>query len=151
MRINDYEERHVRFATSHCDSVIKHTSFSVYLDRFSLERREAVAAMLAFDERARNLKSTPEEADSATDRRLEEYEEIELHPDGAPEEFAQKTIQKLFKDTSKENWDYLKVYEQFAKMYPRVTSGSPQDPWVSDSLIQSRTGSVSVPVESTAT
>lgn len=95
--------------------------------------------MIAFHERTRHLESTPEEADSETCRLLEKYKEITLYPDGAPEEFAQKTVEKLFEDSSKKDWHYLKVYEEFAGMYPRVTSGKPWEPWVSDSLIEGRT------------
>ena len=145
------------------------------LDRFSLERREAVAAMIAFQERTRHLdkekhdkmrkkkkppsdagarsdpeaitrepesdedkdKVVEEAAENETCRLLEKHEEITLYPDGAPEEFAQKRVEKLFENWAKEDdWHYLKVYEEFAGMYPRVTSGKPWVPWVSDSLMK---------------
>ena len=146
----------------------------MYLDRFSLERREAVAAMIAFHERTRHLdkgkhdkkrqkqkppsdagtNSDPEAitrqpesedkdktaegaAESEACRLLEKYKEITLYPDGAPEEFAQKRVEKLFENWAKEDdWHYLRVYEEFAGMYPRVTSGKPWVPWVSDSLMK---------------
>ena len=149
--------------------------FLLYLDRFSLERREAVAAMIAFHERTRHLdkekhnkkrqkmtppsdagassdpeaiireperienkdKTTEEAAESETCSLLEKYKEITLYPDGAPEEFAQKRVEKLFENWAKEDdWHYLRVYEEFAGLYPRVTSGKPWVPWVSDSLMK---------------
>lgn len=145
------------------------------LDRFSLERREAVAAMIAFQERTRHLdkekhdkmrqkKKPPSDAGARSDpeaitrepesdededkvveeaaesercRLLEKHEEITLYPDGAPEEFGQKRVEKLFENWAKEDdWHYLKVYEEFAGMYPRVTSGKPWVSWVSDSLMK---------------
>lgn len=145
------------------------------LDRFSLERREAVAAMIAFQERTRHLdkekhdkmrqkKKPPSDAGARSDpeaitrepesdededkvveeaaesercRLLEKHEEITLYPDGAPEEFGQKRVEKLFENWAKEDdWHYLKVYEEFAGMYPRVTSGKPWVPWVPDSLMK---------------
>ena len=95
--------------------------------------------MIAFHERSTNLRLTPEDADRKTDSLLEKYKEIKLYKDGAPEEFAQKEVEKLFKESSKENWDYVNVYKQFKLMYPRVTSGNPREAWVSDSLIEGRT------------
>ena len=147
--------------------------FLCNLDRFSLERREAVAAMIAFHQRTRHLdkdkhekkrekktitsdadaeaitiepesdedndKTTEEAAESETCSLLEKYEEITLYGDGAPEETAQKRVDKLFEDWSKEDdWHYLKVYDEFTKMYPRVTTGKPWVPWVSDSLLKEK-------------
>ena len=84
-----------------------------------------------------NDKKTEEEAESETCRLLENYKEITLYPDGAPEEIAQKRVEKLFENWSKEDhWHYLDVYEEFAGMYPRVTSGKPWVPWVSDAKIK---------------
>jgi len=86
-----------------------------------------------------NDKTTEEAAESETFRLLGKYREITLYPDGAPEEFAQKRVEKLFENWSKEDdWHYLKVYEEFAGMYPRVTCGKPWVPWVSDSLLKTK-------------
>ena len=80
---------------------------------------------------------TEEAAESETCRLLEKYKENRLYPDGAPEKFAEKRIEELFENWSKEkDWHYLKAYKKFTEMYPRVTSGKPWVPWVSDSLIK---------------
>lgn len=82
-------------------------------------------------------KVVEEAAESERCRLLEKHEEITLYPDGAPEEFGQKRVEKLFENWAKEDdWHYLKVYEEFAGMYLRVTSGKPWVPWVSDSLMK---------------
>lgn len=94
--------------------------------------------MIAFHEHTRHLKDKPEEGESEeseTDRLIGKYKEITLYPKGAPEEFAQKRVEKLFENWSKEDdWHYLKAYEEFAGMYPRITCGKPWVPWVSDSV-----------------
>lgn len=80
-------------------------------------------------------KDKDEEEEKETDPLLSKDEEITLYPDGAPEQFGQKRVEKLFENWStKDTWHYLKAYEEFAGMYPRVASGKPWKPWVSDSV-----------------
>ncbi|XP_078379585.1 uncharacterized protein LOC144662608 [Oculina patagonica] len=73
-----------------------------------------------------------------TDPFIPKYEEtkIILYPDGAPELFGQKRVEKLFENWSKKDaWHYLKAYKEFAGMYPRIASGKPWKPWVSDCIV----------------
>lgn len=80
-------------------------------------------------------KDKDEEEEKETDPLLSKDEEITLYPDGAPEQFGQRRVEKLFENWStKDTWHYLKAYEEFAGMYPRVASGKPWKPWVSDSV-----------------
>ena len=87
----------------------------------------------------RESESDDEAAESETSRLLEKYQEVTLYPGGAPEETGEKRVDKLFEDWSKkDDWHYLKAYEEFARMYPRVTCGKPWVAWVSDSLLKEK-------------
>ena len=59
-------------------------------------------------------------------------EKIEIHVNGIPERNGRKWVIEKFKDWSEDNknWSYDKVYTEFAKKYPRVTSGRPSEEWV---------------------
>ena len=80
-------------------------------------------------------KDKEEEDTKETDPFLPKDEEITLYPHGAPELFGQKRVEKLFENWSKKDkWHYLRAYEEFAGMYPRIATGKPWKPWVSDSI-----------------
>ena len=103
----------------------------MFVDRFSLERREAVAAKIEFQNRTRHLNQED------TDKRKEEYKKykgIAIYFDGTPEKIGQETVAELFKKMPKKNGrDYQNEYKKFASMYPRVTCGKPWVPWVHES------------------
>ena len=101
----------------------------MFVDRFSLERREAVAAMIEFQNRTRHLNQ--EDKDKAKEE-YKKYEGITLYFDGTPEKIGRKKVAELFeKMPKKDDRDYQNEYKKFASMYPRVTSGNPCVPWVS--------------------
>ena len=55
--------------------------------------------------------------------------------EGTPELFGKQRVEKLFEDLSKkDNWHYLTAYEELVGFYPRIASGRPWEPWVSDSI-----------------
>ena len=59
-------------------------------------------------------------------------EEITLYPNGIPEQCGRKKVEDLFKALSNEgSWTYGAALNRFQKMYPRVVTGRPWDPWVS--------------------
>lgn len=78
--------------------------------------------------------SKPGAGDDDEDKKEDNKKET-LYPQGAPELFGQRRVEKLFENWSKEDkWHYLEAYKEFARMYPRITSGKPWDAWVSKSL-----------------
>ncbi|XP_068696604.1 uncharacterized protein [Montipora foliosa] len=58
-----------------------------------------------------------------------------LYPDGIPELLGRKTVERLFQDFQEDDWDtdsdwhYIRAYQAFQKMYRRITTGNPLDPW----------------------
>ena len=64
-----------------------------------------------------------------TGRFMGKEEEITLYPDGIPEQSGKKQVEELFKDWSKTDCRYEDAYENFQRLYPRVTSGRPRDEW----------------------
>ena len=115
----------------------------VFLDDYTLERREAVAALLTFRHFIEHPNehgdppstgavagSPGDEAKPITGRFMGKEEEITLYPDGIPEQCGKKKVEELFKDwSSKPDWSYEDAYESFQSLYPRVTSGRMKDEW----------------------
>lgn len=103
---------------------------------YAYERREALSAMRAFTER---MGGSFKDAGLDNDPSTAEYgggeEKVTLYDNGVPEMIGKKTVEKLFEGyaddqwTDGDEWHYIRAYKAFKEMYPRISTGSPLDPW----------------------
>ncbi|CAH3019431.1 unnamed protein product, partial [Porites evermanni] len=121
---------------------------------YAYERREALSAMKTFTEHmGGSLKDAKLDNDPKTSEygsKEEKYystnyssqccltcydfygskeEKVILYDDGIPEKIGKKTVEKLFEGYEGGGWYYTRAYEDFKNMYPRISTGSPFDPW----------------------
>ncbi|KAL9970963.1 hypothetical protein ACROYT_G023433 [Oculina patagonica] len=138
----------------HCfvkDNILMHNNFEY-------ERREALGAMKRFTElinsgakhkdrgpdddpesadKTLNTKAKHEDTDPHDDPVIAEYGgqgmKIKYYKDGVPEKIGRETVDKLFEGADDwkcgDEWHYIKAFEAFKRMYPRISTGSPLDPW----------------------
>lgn len=65
-----------------------------------------------------------------------DHEKVTLYEDGIPETIGRKTVEEMFEGyrvdewKSVDKWHYIMPYEAFKEKYPRISTGSPLDPWV---------------------
>ncbi|XP_068696600.1 uncharacterized protein [Montipora foliosa] len=103
---------------------------------YSYERREALSAKKAFTEL---MGSKCEDANLDNDPMTGEYgieeEKVTLYHNGIPEMIGKKTAEKLFEGykgehwTESDGWHYIHAYNAFKEIFPRISTGSPRDPW----------------------
>ncbi|CAH3019432.1 unnamed protein product [Porites evermanni] len=106
-------------------------------NHYSFERREALSAKIAFIKHIGG--KLCEDADIDDDPMTAEYgteqDRVTLYHNGVPEMIGRKTVEKLFQGYNGKNWavgdkwHYIKAYKAFKEMYPRISTGSPLDPW----------------------
>lgn len=83
------------------------------------------------EEGEQNDNAEKDEEQNIRGRFIGKEEEITIYPEGIPEQTGKKYVENLFVGrSSNPNWDYHKMYDDFKKKYPRVTTGRPKDPWV---------------------
>ncbi|KAL9970629.1 hypothetical protein ACROYT_G023039 [Oculina patagonica] len=86
------------------------------------ERREALGALRRFKELMKNPEAKDKDADPGT-----------AHEEGVPEKIGRATVDKLFEGHKDwkcgDEWHYVKAFEAFKRMYPRISTGNPLDPW----------------------
>lgn len=90
----------------------------------------------AEDKKTRQNKAKDAEC-GISGRFMGKEEDITVYPDGIPEQSGNKRVEELFKGWSNDDsWHYQKVHEELKKMYPRVVSGKPKDPWVAPEILE---------------
>ncbi|PFX24044.1 Protein FAM26E [Stylophora pistillata] len=115
---------------------------------YFFERREALSAQKTFKECMNAGKPFTErmggpgkEPDLDNDPRVnkhgkKDHEKVTLYEDGIPETIGRKTVEEMFEGyrvdewKSVDKWHYIMPYEAFKEKYPRISTGSPLDPWV---------------------